>query len=45
MSGKEPSPPEDWDTSSKPLDKSDEGKQEPLRSVASDTIDKPAEEL
>ena len=43
MSGKEPTPPEDWG-SSKPLDKVDVVEEAPAKIVNGETIDNPAEE-
>jgi len=43
MSGKEPTPPEDWD-SSKPLDKRDVANDAPAKSINDDTIENPARE-
>lgn len=43
MSGKEPTPPEDWD-SSKPLDKRDAPNDAPAKSINDDTIENPARE-
>ncbi len=44
MSGKEPSPPQDWGTPSKPLDKTGAVNDAPARSVDSEAIVNPAEE-
>ncbi|WP_045097070.1 ATP-dependent zinc metalloprotease FtsH [Legionella fallonii] len=43
MSGKEPSPPEDWG-SSKPLEKTDAVNNAPAKIVSNETIENPAEE-
>ncbi len=43
MSGKEPTPPEDWG-SSKPLDKAEVVNEAPAKQVNGETIDNPAEE-
>jgi cell division protease FtsH len=44
MLGKEPSPPKDWDISSKPRDKSDPVNGAPIKSSEPEAIVKPAEE-
>ena len=43
MSGKEPTPPEDWG-SSKPLDKTEPVNEVPAKQVAGETIENPAED-
>ncbi len=44
MSGKEPTPPQDWSVSSKPLDSKEPVSEAPTKSADAETIVKPAEE-